>query len=367
MELPMHAFVYTGLPVRVVFGSGTLACLGDELTALGCSRALVLSMPFQEGQAREIADRLGARCIGIFAGATMHTPVEVTERALQVVATLEADCLVSLGGGSTIGLGKAIALRNDLPQIAIPTTYAGSEATPILGETIAGRKITQRTLKVLPEVILYDVDLTLSLPEAMTVTSGINAVAHAAEALYASNANPITSMLAQQGIASLAQALPRILAAPGDFSARSDALFGAWACGVCLGSVDMALHHKLCHTLGGAFNLPHAETHTILLPHTLAYNEAAAPVAIQRIASALGVEDTAHGLFEYIGRLGAPRALKDIGMQHDGIDHASDLATLNPYPNPEPVTKAGIRALLERAFDGLPPVGKIGLKDKAHA
>jgi maleylacetate reductase len=363
----MHAFVYTGLPVRVVFGSGTLVLLGDELTALGCSRALVLSTSSQEQQARAIADRLGACCVGVFAGAIMHTPVEVTERALRVVATLGADCVVSLGGGSTIGLGKAIAWRSGLPQIAIPTTYAGSEATPILGETVAGRKTTQRSLKVLPEVILYDVDLTVSLPGALTVTSGINAIAHAAEALYANNTNPIISMLAEQGIATLVRALPRILAAPGDLHARSDALFGAWACGVCLGSVDMALHHKLCHTLGGTFNLPHAETHTILLPHTLAYNEVAAPDAIQRIAAALGVEDAARGLFELIGRLGAPRALKDIGMPRDSIDHASDLAALNPYPNPEPVTKAGIRALLERAFDGWPPVRHIGIEDEAHA
>src|SRR5260221_7394659 len=308
----MHPFEYTVLPTRVVFGSGTLVRLCDELKALGCSRALVLSTPFQNSQANEISDRLGSHSAGVFSGAAMHTPVDITERALEMVASIGADSLISVGGGSTTGLGKAIALRTDLPQIVIPTTYAGSEATPILGETINGRKTTQRTPKVLPEVILYDVDLTLTLPGPLSVTSGINAIAHAAEALYAANTNPIISMLAEQGIAALVRALPRILIAPEDLSARSDALFGAWTCGVCLGSVDMALHHKLCHALGGTFDLPHSETHTALLPYTLAYNSAAVPVAIQRIAAALGVENASRGLFELVGRLGGSRALKDI-------------------------------------------------------
>lgn len=348
-------FVAVSHPTRVVFGCGTLVRLGDELKVLGCSHALVLSTPFQESQASEIADRLGSLSAGLFAGAAMHTPVAITERALEMVASIGADSVISVGGGSTTGLGKAIALRTDLPQIVISTTYAGSEATPILGETVNGRKTTQRTLKVLPEVILNDVDLTLTLPGPLSVTSGINAIAHAAEALYAANTNPVISMLAEQGIAALVRALPRILAAPEDLSARSDALFGAWTCGVCLGSVDMALHHKLCHTLGGAFNLPHAEKHTILLPHTLAYNQAAAPDAVRRIAAAIGVDNASHGLFELIGQLGAPRALKDIGMRREAIDHASELTTSNPYPNPKPVTRAGVHDLLERAFDGRPP------------
>jgi maleylacetate reductase len=248
-----------------------------------------------------------------------------------------------------------MALRTDLPQVVVPTTYAGSEATPILGETEEGRKTTQRDPRVLPEVIVYDVDLTLTLPVSLSVTSGINAFAHAAEALYAANANPITSMLAEQGMAAIVRALPRIFTTPGDVAARADALFGAWTCGVCLGSVDMALHHKLCHTLGGAFDLPHAETHTVLLPHTLSYNRIAAKNALTRIASALNVEDAPLGLFNLIESLNAPKSLKEIGMPHDGLDRASDLAVSSPYPNPEPVTRAAIRGLLERAFHGVLP------------
>ena len=218
----------------------------------------------------------------------MHTPVEVTELALAAMKDCDADCIVSLGGGSTTGLGKALALRTGVNQLCIPTTYAGSEMTPILGETKDGLKTTVRTNDVLPETVIYDVDLTLSLPPALAATSGINAIAHAVEALYARDTNPVISLMAEEGIRALARALPAIVAKPDDREARSDALYGAWLCGVCLGTVGMALHHKLCHTLGGTFDLPHAETHTIVLPHALAYNAPAVPEAAARIARAIG-------------------------------------------------------------------------------
>ena len=207
----MHSFVYTALPSKVLFGFGTLDKVADEVRGLHCRRALVLSTPQQAAQAEDLAARLGDLCTGTFTQATMHTPVAVTEKALQTVRERQADCTVALGGGSTTGLGKAIALRTDLPQIVVPTTYAGSEATPILGETDCGHKTTQRTLKVLPELIVYDVGLTLTLPTALSVTSGMNAIAHAVEALYSLEANPLISLLALEGIAALARALPVIV------------------------------------------------------------------------------------------------------------------------------------------------------------
>lgn len=219
-----------------------------------------------------MADRLDGLATGVFDEAAMHTPTDVTERGLARARDLGADCLVALAGGSTTGLGEAIALRTDLPQVVVPTAYAGSEATPIPGETEGGRKTTRRSPKVLPEVVVYDVDLTLTLPVGLPVTSGFNAVAHAVEALYAEEANPVISMLAEAGIVALARALPRIAAEPRDREARSDALHSAWTCGTCLGSVGMALHHKLCHVLGGRFDPPHAETHTVVPPHAVAYN-----------------------------------------------------------------------------------------------
>lgn len=352
----MQPFVYNALPSRVIFGSGTLAQLAEEIQALGASRALVLTTPEQRSSGEKLCAQLGSLSVGLYANATMHTPVDVTKDALAVVASLEADCVVSLGGGSTIGLGKAIALHTDLPQIAIPTTYAGSEATPILGQTENGLKTTQRTLKVLPEVILYDVDLTLGLPVAMTVTSGLNAIAHAVEALYSKDANPMISQLAEQGISALAGALPRIRENPQDQGARSDALFGAWACGVCLGAVGMSIHHKLCHTLGGSFNLPHAETHSVILPHALAYNTHAAPEAMARISQALGgTEDAAWGLYDLAIRLGAPTTLSEIGFKEEDLPRAVDIACSSPYWSPRAIEPDGIKHLLENAFYGRRP------------
>ena len=353
----MHSFIYNALPARIVFGQGTINQVADEVSRLNCRRALILSTPQQQRDAERLASHLGGFAAGVFAGAVMHTPVDVTEQAMSLLRELDSDCTIALGGGSTIGLGKAIALRTDLPQIVIPTTYAGSEATPILGETKGGRKTTQRSLKVLPEVIIYDVDLTLTLPPGLTATSGMNAMAHAVEALYAENANPVISLLAEQAIAMLASALPRIVRNPRDRDARSDALYGAWACGTCLGAVGMALHHKLCHVLGGSFGLPHAETHTVVLPHAAAFNASAAPEAMARVARALGVREAAQGLFELAGKLGAPRSLREIGMSDGGLDHAADLAVASPYWNPRPIERAAIRGLLQDAYDGRPPPG----------
>ncbi|MBD2751232.1 maleylacetate reductase [Microvirga sp. BT688] len=353
----MQSFVYDALPARVVFGSGTIAQLRSEVERLDVNQVLVLSTPGRgEAQAREIAGILGELSVGVYPGAVMHTPVAATEQALQVVKDQNADAIVAVGGGSTIGLGKAIALRTNLPQLVIPTTYAGSEMTPILGETKDGVKTTQRTLKVLPEVTIYDVDLTLSLPAAIAATSGMNAMAHAVEALYAQDRNPVISLMAEEGIRSLAGALPRITEAPQDHMARSDALYGAWLCGTCLGAVGMALHHKLCHVLGGAFNLPHAETHTIVLPHAVAYNAPAVPDAMGRIARAMGAADAAQGLFELAKRLGAKQALRDIGMPEEGIEQAVKATLAAPYWNPRPLDEAALRHLLTRVWNGDPPL-----------
>lgn len=351
--MTLAPFIYQANPGRVVFGSGTLAQVPDELDRLSLGRVLVLTTPAQAADGHALAGRLGARAIDVFAGATMHTPVAVTEAALAVVQATRADGLVALGGGSTIGLGKALAFRTDLPQLVVPTTYAGSEMTPILGETEHGAKRTRSDPRILPEVVVYDVDLTLGLPAAMSVTSGLNAIAHAVEALYARDRNPIVSLMAVEAIAKLAGALPRIVADPADRDARADALYGAWLCGTCLGAVGMALHHKLCHTLGGSFDLPHAETHGVLLPHALAYNAPAVPEAIARLRAVLG-DDPAAGLQALARRLGAPTSLAALGMPEDGVDRAADLALANPYWNPRPLTRDGIRALIARAWAGDP-------------
>jgi maleylacetate reductase len=352
------SFTFENLPCRVVFGSGTLSAAKAEIERLGGRRALVLTTPQQETQGAKLGSALGPLYAGIFTGATMHTPVEVTEQALAAMKACDADCVVSLGGGSTTGLGKALALRTGVNQLCIPTTYAGSEMTPILGETKDGLKTTVRSNDVLPETVIYDVDLTLSLPVGLAATSGINAIAHAVEALYASDRNPVISLMAEEGIRALAHALPAIAAKSDDREARAEALYGAWLCGVCLGTVGMALHHKLCHTLGGTFDLPHAETHTIVLPHVLAYNAPAVPDAMARIARAIGAADAAKGLYDLARRLNAKLALRDIGMPERGIDKTADLAVTNAYWNPRPLERNAIRDLIARAWSGEPPIAK---------
>jgi maleylacetate reductase len=351
----MITFTYNSLPGRTLFGAGIRKQLAAEIERLGCSRALILSTSGHESQAKELARQIDRLAGAVFSGAVMHTPVEVSERAAEVARSVNADCTVAIGGGSTIGLGKAIALRTDLLQIAIPTTYSGSEMTPILGETESGQKTTKRISKVLPEVVLYDPELSLSLPVHLSVTSGINALAHAVEALYAKDRNPIISLMAEESIRALVQSLPAIAANPKNASARSDALYGAWLAGTCLGAVGMSLHHKLCHVLGGTFNLPHSETHTVILPHAIAYNARAEPEVMHTVAKTIGTEDASLGLYDFTGRLGAKRSLRELGMPESGIEKAALFATQNPYWNPRPLEPHSIGELIRRAWAGEPP------------
>jgi alcohol dehydrogenase class IV len=358
----MKAFVYNGQPGRVVFGRGALASLEQEVDLLQAARVLVLSTPGQRHQAQAIADRLGHRAVGVYARAVMHVPIATARDARDEARRLNADCAIAVGGGSTIGLGKAIALESGLPILAIPTTYAGSEMTSIHGITDGGIKRTGKDPRVLPRTVIYDPDLTLDLPVGISITSGMNAIAHAAEGLYARDGNPIMAMMAEEGIRALAQALPAIRRAPRDAEARGDALYGAWLCGTVLGNVGMALHHKLCHTLGGTFNLPHAEVHTVILPHAIAFNAPFAPQAMRRIERALDAgasTSAAAALFDLARDSGAPVALKDIGKTTEAdMDTAADLVVQAPYWNPREIgagQREDIRRLLLDAYHGNRP------------
>ncbi|API57705.1 maleylacetate reductase (plasmid) [Rhizobium leguminosarum] len=348
-------FTFDSTIPRIVFGVGSLSKVSEELGRLGRSRALVLSTPHQENDARALATALGPRAVGAFSGAVMHTPVDVTAAALARFNGSGADCIVSLGGGSTIGLGKAIALRNNAPQLVVATTYAGSEVTPILGQTENGIKTTIRTSSVLPKTVIYDPELTFGLPVPMSVTSGLNAMAHAIEGLYAQDRNPIASLMGMEGLAALRRALPTIVRSPRDPLARADALYGSGLCGVVLGAVGMSLHHKLCHTLGGTFDLPHAETHAILLPHTVSYTEQAVPELLAPVARLFGSPRASTGLHDFTLSIGAPMRLRDLGVTADDLDRATALALSNPYWSPRPLEAGGIRSLLQNAWEGVRP------------
>ncbi|GAA5993725.1 hypothetical protein JCM5350_004805 [Sporobolomyces pararoseus] len=369
----MYPFTYTALPSRVIFGYGTSSQVAQEVKQLGCSRALVLTTPQQVAAGEKIKEFLGELAVGLYTNATMHTPIKVTEEALAKAEELQVDCVVSVGGGSTIGLGKALALHSakawgeekKIKNIVIPTTYAGSEATPIIGQTeddASGNplKTTQKTLLVLPETIIYDIDLTLSLPAGMSVTSGLNAIAHAVEALWAPTPNPIISALALQGIEHIAKALPIVTKDLHNKEARSDLLYGAYCCGAVLGAVGMSIHHKLCHTLGGSFSMPHSETHTIILPHATAYNAPYAETAISQIHKALALPPSisvAQGLYDLANQTGGgvKMGLKDLGFKEEDLEKAAEIAVKNPYPNPAPLEKEKILKLLTNAYNGTRP------------
>jgi maleylacetate reductase len=345
-HVEMKPFAYSSLPTRVVFGRGKVSEAANEASRLGIKRPLVITTAQQSDSALEIIKSSNGFA---FAGAAMHTPISVTEQAMAAMKSEGCDGTIALGGGSSTGLGKAIALRMDLPQLVIPTSYAGSEMTNILGETAEGVKTTKRDAKIQPESVIYDPDLLDTLPDKFAVTSGMNAIAHAVEGLYAVDANPIVSLMAEEGIRALAAALPR------GKSGHDEALYGAWLCGTVLGSVSMALHHKLCHVLGGSFNLPHAETHTVILPHATAYNAQGADNEMARVARAINTKSAAAGLYDLAKSLGAPFTLKELGMLEVDLDKAADIAAANPYANPIPIERAAIRQLLENAYHGRRP------------
>lgn len=349
----MREFAYEAQPMRVVLRPGaSVTATPDEAERLGLRRLLVVSGPRGARTARAVADALGGACAGLHTEARMYVPAEVADRAVEVARAVGADGCVAVGGGSAIGLGKVIALRTGLPLVAVPSTYSGSEMTPVWGLTEHGAKRTGRDPSVLPRSVVYDPELTLSLPVSLSVTSGINAVAHAAEALYAPDASPLVSLMAEEGARAMAGALTDVAADPGDLDARGRALYGAWLCGAALGATTMGLHHKLCHVLGGTFGLPHAETHTVVLPYALAHNAPAAPEAMTALGRALDGDDVPLALWELAGRLGAPRSLAELGLAEADLTVAAREVTGQAYPNPRPVGVADALGVLRAAYKG---------------
>jgi maleylacetate reductase len=348
----MKPFTYVSLPTRVVFGAGAVAQLGAEVERLGAKRVLLISTPGRAPMVQSLARDLPIA--GVFDKAVMHTPADAVEEARKLAGAVNADCCVAVGGGSTIGFGKAIALTSGMPVLAVPTTYSGSEMTTIWGVSEGGSKKTGRDAKVLPRTVIYDPELTLGLPPAVSAASGMNAMAHCVEALYAHDGNPIVSLMAEEGIRALASALPRITSNSKDLAARSDALYGAWLAGCTISTTSVALHHKLCHVLGG-FGLPHAETHAIVLPHAVRYNHDAAPEAMARIRKAIGLGDAATSIYDLEAKLGIPLRLADIGMKEADIERAARIAAEAPYPNPRKVQYEPVLALLRAAYAGRRP------------
>ncbi len=356
----MRSFTYEALPGRVVFGVGaSREKLAEEVVRLGAERVLLVVTEREKEFAEGLAAPIGDRVVGAFTNVMPHVPVEVAKAARELARRLGADCLLSIGGGSTTGTAKAIALELPLPIVAMPTTYAGSEMTPIWGLTEAQRKTTGTSVDVLPKVVVYDPELTVSLPPFITGPSAMNAMAHCVEAFYVPKANPITSLVAEEGIRALARGVPVAVTSPEDLEGRSETLYGAYLAGAALAVAGAGIHHKICHILGGAYDLPHAEMHTVVLPHAVAFNEPAIPEVMERVAGALGEwgkNGAATGLYDLAERIGAPTALKDIGMKEENLDQAVGLVLeAVPEDNPRPVDEAGVRNILENAYAGRRP------------
>jgi maleylacetate reductase len=349
------AFTHTSLPARVVFGRGTLPRVVDEVERLGLSRVLVLCTPGQTEQGEQVAALLAGLSVGVYAEAVMHVPTDVAAAAVEHARATGADGCLAVGGGSSVGLGKAIALETGLPLLAAPTTYAGSEMTPVWGLTGAAGKRTGRDLRVLPVSVVYDVDLTMGLPVEISVTSAVNALAHAVEATYAPDGSPLIDVMAREAATTLYAGAKRIATDPHDTGARTQLLYGAWLAGCCLGATTMSLHHKLCHIIGGSFDLSHAWTHTVILPYVMAFNLRRGTRSHALMAEALADDQPGTALWETLTRLGWMRSLADLGMPGEGVDHVVDQATASPYANPYDVTADDVRDLVGAAWRGEAP------------
>jgi alcohol dehydrogenase class IV len=349
------AFTYNQSPMRVVFGTGTIARLREELERLALKRPLFIATPGRLQDAVHAANTLSGMEATIHAHAVMHVPVETIAAAGAAAGRHNADSIVAFGGGSALDTSKAVGLEHSLPVVGIATTYGGAEVTPFYGYTEGGIKRGKRDLKMLPRTVIYDPALTVSLPPNVSGPSGINAIAHCVEGLYARDANPVMTLLAAEGIRALSRSLPIVVKDPANLDARADTLYGAWLAGTVLGSVGMALHHNISHVLGGTFGLIHANAHTVVLPHVIAFNREAAPEAMRIVADALGAKDAAQGVYDLEVRIGAPTSLNKIGMPEDGLDRAAKIVVEHPYYNPRPVEYEGVRQLLENAYRGATP------------
>jgi maleylacetate reductase len=352
--LPMRDFVYEPAANRVVFGAGAARSrLSAELDRLGAGRVFVITGNSSPDAVAAILGPLGDRVIATFRGVQPHVPVAVAARVRTEVADADADCLLSIGGGSATGTAKAAALTSRLPIVAVPTTYAGSEVTAVWGLTDAGRKKTGTDPVVLPRTVIYDPELTVSLPTELTAASGLNAMAHSVEAFWAPGRNPVTSVLAAAAVLALRTGLTAVVADGTDLDAQAEVLYGAYLAASSFAVTGSGLHHKICHVLGGAFDLPHAQTHAIVLPHVLAFNAPYAPEAARALAEAFGRPDAVAGLRALTAQLGIPRGLRDLGMPVSGIDEAAGLIEpAIPADNPRPVSRADLVRLLQDAWSG---------------
>jgi maleylacetate reductase len=343
---PVHHFTYDQLAARIVFGAGRARTeLAGEISRLGAERVLVIASTRDAERIASLVEPLGDLVAGTFTAVREHVPLPTAEAARAAASEVRADAVLAIGGGSTVGAAKAVALTARLPVVAVPTTYAGSEVTPVWGLTENGRKTTGTDPAVLPRVVVYDPELTATLPRDLAAASGFNALAHAVEAMWAPRRNPVSTAVAEEAIGRLATGLRK--------DDPAELLCGAWLGASAFAVAGSGLHHKLCHVLGGTFDLPHARTHAVVLPHVLAFNAPGAPDAVARVARALGTDDAVSGLRALADEHGVPRGLRALGMPEDGIEKAAALTEpAVPEDNPVPVGDGALQRLVRAAWSG---------------
>ncbi len=350
-----RSFVQTTRAIRIRFGDGAWEDTAEELDRLGVRRALLVTTARGASASSHLRDRLGEGIAGVFSESRIHVPVGIAQAAREMAERRRADGLLAVGGGSAIGVAKAVAVETGLPIVALPTTYSGSEMTAVWAVTESGEKTTGRDVRAAARTVIYDPLSTLELPTEISAASGMNAIAHAVEALYAPDAGPLGTLVAEEGVRALGSSLPAVVSAPRCREARSEALYGAHLAGWALDLTSMGLHHKLCHVLGGTFDLPHALVHAILLPHVVAFNAPAVPDAMARLGRALRAEDPALALHQLNLELGITVTLSDLGMGPGDLDRATELAVQATYPNPRRANRTEIRKLLGNAAGGDAP------------
>lgn len=354
MTGPVGPFTHEGIPIRIVFGSGVRHSLADELDRLGLSQVVLIASESSRAEADVMAGALDHRLTWRVDGVRQHVPADLAQQVTDDALRIGADGVVALGGGSATGLGKAIALSG-LPLVAVPTTYSGSEMTPFWGVTTGGRKEVGRDLRVVPKTVLYDEELTYRLPAHLTAASGMNALAHCLEALWAAGASPLTEPLALDATRALCASLPLAVVEPWDTKARARVLVGACQAGVVLAGAGTGLHHRLCHVLGGRYDMPHAQTHAALLPHVVGFNEPAIGSLAARMAVAVGAGRASTAVYDLGVRMGLTMALGEHGMPEGGIDEVAAEVAAAPPANPRVVDETSLRSLLRAAWEGDSP------------
>ena len=351
----MNGFVYDAVGGRVVFGDGSVRAVPDELEALGARTTMIIASGSSRSAADALHEQMGDRVVARIDQVNPHVPLVDIERARNLAATSSSEAVVSIGGGSAVGLGKNIALALPVKHLAVPTTYSGSEMTPVHGHTADGVKRSGRDPQAKPNTVVYDPELSRALPMAVTAGSVMNAMAHCIEALYAERRNPVTSSIATEGLRALRSGLVRVVSDQHDRDGRTSLLYGAFLAGTALGAVGIAIHHKICHVLGGTFGLSHGDANAVILPQAVAATAPFEPEVMARVAEALERADPAAGLFDLAAAAGAPSSLAQLGMKEVDLDRAADLILENPGFSPRPVERLWIRQLLDGAFLGKKP------------